>query len=163
MRIQSTLVLLALLLLPTLASATDIAGLMPEQVGEMKRIQLITGDAAQEEVDKLHGKALPAEASVVARYAEPANVASGRPAEVWLSQVESEKEARRQVGVMVHKMYENPLSPFKNPKRLDHAGNAIYRFEGMGQAHLIWFEKDLVFWISVAPEGENVMLDEFSK
>ncbi len=163
MRIYLSIITLVLTLLPVVASAGSLADLMPEQVGEMKRVQLLTGTEAQDEVDKLHGKALPAEASVVARYSTPADIASGRPAEVWVSRVSSEREARRQTGDMVHKMYENPRSPFKNPKRTDHAGNAIYRFEGMGQAHLVWFKGDLVYWISVAPDGEKVMLDAFSR
>lgn len=157
-----SLMSLALVLLfsaPSLAS--DLSELMPESVGNMQRVQLVTGDAAQEEVDKLHGKPLPAEASVVARYLEPG--AEGRPAEVWVSRVASEKEARRQTGQMVHLMYENPRSPFKNPRRLEHAGMPVYRFDGMGQAHLIWFKNDLVYWISVAPEKENAMLQSFCK
>tara|TARA_Y100001954_G_scaffold239632_1_gene317057 strand:+ start:15160 stop:15648 length:489 start_codon:yes stop_codon:yes gene_type:complete len=143
------------------ALAASLGDLMPERVGDMHRIQLVTGDAAQEEVDKLHGKSLPAEESVVARYAVPGEKI--RPAEVWVSRVSSEKEARRQTGQMVHMMYENPRSPFKNPSRMDHGTTAVYRFEGMGQGHLIWFSGDLVYWISVAPEGEQLMLDMFCK
>ena len=154
-----SLVLILLLSVPSWAS--DMSELMPESVGNMQRVQLITGDAAQEEVDKLHGKPLPAEASVVAQYMAPG--AEGRPAEVWVSRVESEKEARRQTGQMVHLMYENPRSPFKNPRRIEHAGMPVYRFDGMGQAHLIWFKQDLVYWISVSPEGESTMLNAFCK
>lgn len=160
MRPITTYLLLGLLLFPTLASASQLADLMVEQVGDMKRIQLITGEAAQAEVDKLHGKALVAEESIVARYSE---TGSERPAEVWVSRVSSEKEARRQTGVMVHKMYENPHSPFKNPKRIDYNDKAVYRFEGMGQEHLIWFSGDQVWWISVSAAGEDAMLKEFCR
>ncbi len=163
MKVLITAIAFVLSILATPVVAGDLGSLMPEQAGNMKRIQLITGADAQVEVDKLHGKALPAEASVIARYASPEAVASERPAEVWVSQVESEKEARRQTGLMVHKMYENSRSPFKNPSRLDHDGIAVYRFEGMGQVHLIWFKGDLVYWVSVAPDGEKVMLEAFCK
>lgn len=149
----------AVVLFATLACASDLSGLMPETIGTMQRIELLTGDAAQKAVDKLHGKSLPAEASAVAKY-----VAAGskeRPAEVWISRVSSEKEARRQTGQMVHLMYENPRSPFKNPRRLDINGMAVYRFEGMGQAHLIWFKKDLVYWVSVSAKHESAMTDAF--
>jgi len=155
------LALLAFLLLPSTASAEELADLLVENVGNMHRVQLLTGDEAQAEVDKLHGKSLPAEASVVARYIAPGQ--KGGPAEVWISRVASAKEARRQTGQMVHMMYENPRSPFKNPSRQDHGGNAVYRFEGMGQSHLIWFEADLVYWISVASAGESAMLNTFCK
>lgn len=145
------------------AHASGLGGLMPDQVGELKRIELMTGAEAQAEVDTLHGKPLPAEESVVARYSRPDDVGVAKPAEVWVSKVASEKEARRQTGLMVHKMYENPRSPFKNPSRIDHAGLAVYRFEGMGQAHLIWFKDDLVFWVSVGPDDEAVMLEAFGE
>ncbi|MDC0335277.1 hypothetical protein OAN24_00060 [Pseudodesulfovibrio sp.] len=163
MRLKILVLTLSCFLFAVQAQADDLSRLMPESVGDMFRIQLITGNDAQVEVDKLHGKALPAKASVVARYAKPEDVASKRPAEVWVSQVASEKEARRQTGLMVHKMYENPRSPFKNPQRVDHNGIAVYRFEGMGQIHLIWFAGDLVYWISSSAEVESAMLDEFCK
>lgn len=159
MRVLSLLITFAALMLPLQAMADDLSGLMPESVGSMVRVQLLVGDEAQKAVDKLHGKSLPAEASVVAKYAVPD--AKERPAEVWVSRVSSEKEARRQTGQMVHLMYENPRSPFKNPSRIDHAGNAIYRFEGMGQSHLIWFKGDLVWWISVGESNEQEMLNAF--
>lgn len=145
------------------AFAGNLSQFAPEAAGDMKRIQLITGPEAQAEVDKLHGKPLPAEASLVARYSRSSDVAKERPAELWLSRVSSAKEARRQTGQMVHMMYENPKSPFKNPSRVDHAGNAVYRFTGMGQVHLIWFKDDLVYWVSCGAGDETLMLDTFCK
>ena len=142
-------------------AADDLGALMPETVAHYQRIALVTGKAAQDEVDKLHGKPLPAEASAVARYARKDETV--KSAEVWVSRVESEREARRQLGVMVHMMYENPHSPFKNPSRLDHNDTAVYRFTGMGQAHVMWYSDDLVYWISVAPQDQSVMLDAFVK
>ena len=149
--------LLAALLLPAMGRAGGSLPIMPKAVADLVRIELITGPAAQDEVDRLHGKPLPAEESLVARYARPGT--ADRPAEVWVSRVASEAEARRQTGQMVHMMYENPRSPFKNPARLDHRGMAVYRFEGMGQAHLIWYREDAVYWISVPPTDQSAMLD----
>jgi hypothetical protein len=163
MRIKVLTYTLFCLMLSVPAQAGDLSSLMPEKVGDLNRIQLITGSEAQAEVDKLHGKSLPSEASVVARYARLQDVASKHPAEVWVSRVESAKEARRQTGVMVHKMLGNPRSPFKNPKRIDHKDIAVYRFEGMGQIHLIWFAGDLVYWISSAAGDVESMLEAFSK
>ena len=161
MRIPYSIILLVLLVLPGGAQADDLSDLMPESVGALKRIQLVTGPQAQAEVDRLHGKPLPAEASAVARYSRPDDVGTKRPAEVWVSRVASGKEARRQTGLMVHMMYENPKSPFRNPRRLDHQGMAVYRFEGMGQTHFIWFKEDLVYWVSSAAEDESIMLESF--
>jgi hypothetical protein len=136
-----------------------LASLFPEQVSELARIQLISGAKAQQEVDKLHGKALEAAESAVARYAR----AGERPAEVWVSKVSSKAEARRQTGLMVHKMYENPKSPFKNPSRIEHMGVPVYRFTGMGQVHLIYFMDDLVYWISANPDDQLLLLDAFCR
>ena len=151
------------LVLPVLSFAGDLSAFMPKTVGEMHRIQLITGEAAQKEVDKLHGKTLQAEASAVARYSKAGDVGELRPAEVWLSQVSSEKEARRQTGLMVHKMYENPKSPFKNPMRIEHNGQSVYRFSGMGQTHFIWFKGNLVYWVSSNAADTEMMLNGFCR
>ena len=75
--------LVAVLLISVFAFAGDLSGFMPEKVGELHRIQLITGDAAQAEVDKLHCKALAAETSVVARYSRPSDVGKTRPSGEW--------------------------------------------------------------------------------
>jgi len=152
-----------ILILAVAAPADDLSGLMPETIGDMRRIELVVGDEAQAEVNELHGKALAAKASCIARYARSGDAADARPAEVWVSRVESEQEARRQTGLMVHKMYENPRSPFKNPGRLDQAERSVYRFDGMGQTHLIWFSGDLVYWVSAAPDDQQTLLDVLCK
>jgi hypothetical protein len=153
---RACLILCSLLVFTAVpALADDLSGLLPDSVGGLKRVQLVTGDEAQAEVDRLHGKALTAEASAIAKYAKGGE----RPAEVWVSRVSSEKKARRQTGLMVHKMFENPKSPFKDPKRLDHNGVAVYRFMGMGQVHLIWQQGDLVWWVSAAPDISQPFLD----
>lgn len=163
MRRSLILIVLTAVLVVMPAHAGDLSEYAPETVGELKRIQLITGTEAQDEVDKLHGKPLPAEASLVARYSRPTDVGKERPAELWLSQVSSAGEARRQTGQMVHMMYENPKSPFKSPSRVDRGGISVYRFTGMGQVHLIWFKDDLVYWVSCGAGDEAVMLDIFCK
>ncbi len=163
MYVKSLFLFLLILVAPARASSVGLVDLLPETVGELHRIQLISGEAAQIEVDRLHGKALPAKASVVARYARASATKSERPAEVWISQVESKREARRQIGLMVHKMLDNPRSPFKNPGRSDHGGIGVYHFDGMGQTHLIWYKGDIMYWISVAPVGVEAMLDVFCR
>lgn len=160
MRVRKFLCLCVMaLMLPVQAVGGDLSEYLPKKVGEFPRVQLVVGADAQEEVNKLHGKALEAEASVIGRYARMGQ----RPAEVWLSRVSDEREARRQTGLMVHKMYENPKSPFKNPSRVDHNGVAVYRFTGMGQVHLTWFSGDLVWWVSANPDDEAVFLDAFAR
>ncbi|ADU64201.1 MAG: hypothetical protein KUA35_03160 [Pseudodesulfovibrio sp.] len=156
---QMLALLLAVLLIPAMGWAGGTLPTMPQTVADLVRIELVTGLAAQAEVDTLHGKPLPAEESLVARYARSGS--ADRPAEVWVSRVLSEAEARRQTGQMVHMMYENPKSPFKNPARLDHKGVAVYRFHGMGQVHLIWYSADLVYWVSAPPTDQPAMLDAF--
>jgi len=147
-------VCIIILLFPHQAVGSDLSEHLPAKIGELVRVQLVVGDAAQDEVDRLHGKALPAEASAIGRYARM----DQRPAEVWLSRVTDDKEARRQTGRMVHMMCENPRSPFKNPNRVRHAKHAVYRFMGMGQVHLIWSSGDLVWWVSTPPAYEALFL-----
>ena len=150
---------LCLLLLSGSALAGELSRLMPDKVGALDRVQLVTGADAQAEVDRLHNKSLQAEASAIGRYARP----NERAAEVWVSRVVTESEARRQTGLMVHKMYDNPKSPFSNPVRLEHNGLAVYRFMGMGQAHFVWFSGDLVWWVSAQPKDGQAFLDAFCR
>jgi len=161
MQPSSWFLLPLLLVAPLHAHAVDLVSLLPDRVGELILVQRIDGPAAQAEVDKLHGKALPAEASVIGRYARPSDVGGERPAEVWISRVVSESEASRQTGLMVHKMVENPNSPFRSPRRLDRDGVPVYMFEGMGQVHLIWYKDDLVYWISTARRDAQELLAAF--
>jgi len=163
MQLGSLFLLSMLLVTPLHAHAVELVHLLPDAVGEMRLIQRVDGAEAQAEVDRLHGKPLPAEASVIGRYARPAEVGKAAPAEVWISRVASEAEARRQTGLMVHKMVENPNSPFSQPRRLDRGGVPVYRFEGMGRTHLIWFKDDLVYWISCRASDEEVLLAAFCK
>ncbi|WP_243544781.1 hypothetical protein [Pseudodesulfovibrio tunisiensis] len=120
----------------------------------MARISLLSGADALKAVDDLHGKRIQAEAAVVARYARPGE----RPAELWVSRAASATEARRQTGLMVHMMFDNPKSPFSDPGRLEHAGIPIYRFSGMGQVHLIWYRDDLAYWVSCNPDDASAFL-----
>ncbi|WP_419786118.1 hypothetical protein [Pseudodesulfovibrio sp.] len=161
MRVYSFFLLLLMLLAPLRVQAAGLVQLLPDRIGKMILVQRIDGADAQAEVDKLHGKALSAEESVIGRYARTTGVGGERPAEVWVSRVASESEARRQTGLMVHKMVENPNSPFNQPQRIDRNGVSIYRFEGMGRAHLIWSKDDLVFWISTDRPDEPSLLDVF--
>lgn len=160
---RAVLVLLVVLWTPLVAFGNDLSEFFPTKVGTLDRVQLVVGQQAQAEVDQLHGKTLSAEASAIARYARPEDAGKVRPAEVWLSRVSSENEARRQIGVMVHKMYDNPKSPFKNPKKLEKNGASVYRFTGMGQVHLLWYVGDLAYWISAQPSDGQVLLDVFCR
>ncbi|WP_147819642.1 hypothetical protein [Salidesulfovibrio onnuriiensis] len=151
--------ILYLVVVLALAACADNAGLssmLPKKIGEFALEKVVSGQDALLQINKLHGQAILARDGVVATYAGP-----GKPLMVWISRAGSEKEARRQAGEMVHRMYENPESPFTWRKRMDFNGVPVYPFAGMGQVHLIFYRADLVCWLSVHEGQEREALSAF--
>ncbi len=130
--------------------------LLPETIGQYQLKTKFSGEQALLRINKLHGKTLHALDGVVGIYAGP-----GKDIQIWISRADSAKEARRQAGEMVHRMFENAESPFIWRKRMDFKGVSVYPFIGMGQVHLIFHQGDLVYWLSVNKEQEQDALSAF--
>lgn len=155
---RKTLCFVVVLVLAACAGNTELSLLLPEKIGSFVRTEVVSGKEAMTQVNKLHGTIIRAEDAVIGTYQGP-----GTPLQIWISRAESEKEARRQTGEMVHLMYENPKSPFKWRKRIDFRGVAVYPFMGMDQTHLVFQIGDRVYWLSVNREQEQNALSEFIK
>ena len=132
-----------------------LSTLFPEQVGEMRLAQVITGEEAMRAVAQLHGKTLDVDDAAVATYALP----DQGEAVVWVSSHANAAQAREQSAVMIEKML-HPLggaeTPFHDPEQFRTGGSDIYSFQGMGVTHLVFYRENRVYWIAApgeAPEG----------
>lgn len=153
---RKLLCLFAVLLLAACSSQTDMRSILPDIIGKYELKETVHNEQALLQINKLHGKAIEALDGVVGTYEGP-----GRPMRVWVSRATDDKEARRQLGEMVHLMYENPKSPFSWQKRMNFRHVPVYPFTGMEQVHLVFHQGDLVYWLSVNQGQEEEALAAF--
>lgn len=146
---------IVLVMLTLVACQDEMRQYFPQTMAGMELSNYKSGSDAAEEMNRLHGKSIKAEAVAVARYGDGA-------AEVWISRAKDGREARRQTGKMVHLMFENPKSPFSYMKRFEYEGVPVYPFTGMGKRHLVFFRGDLIYWVTASPEAaEQALADLF--
>ena len=122
----------------------SLNSLFPETIKELRRVQLITGIQALEEINKLHGKEIGITGGGIGTY----QTNNGSPVMVWISRSKKAGFARHQTEVMIERMLSAPHSPFHHPAQREFQGINIYQFQGMGQTHYIFCWYDLVYWIS---------------
>jgi hypothetical protein len=79
-------------------------------------------------------------------------------ATVWVSKAESPKAAQEQVKVMLHKMKDNPRSPFGNYRVFDRLGTPVIAFDGLGQVHYVFEDGTWVYWISADAKRVDAVL-----
>ena len=131
--------------------------LFPEAIGKLRRIRLITGQEALDEIDRLHGKRIVVEEGAIGIYRS----GSGPPVMVWISRAGTADISRQQTEVMVRKMTTSSGSPFHDPSRQECKGVTVYRFLGMGQVHYVFYRGDLAYWISASPGHAEKVLQAF--
>lgn len=155
MHIILSAILIAIIPTTVCKSKPDsLDSLFPETIDGLKRVQLITGIQAVEEINKLHGREIRIIEGGIGTY-RTNNVPQ---AMVWISRSKKEDLARHQTEVMIKKMLSAPHSPFHHLAQCELQGINIYQFQGMGQIHYIFCWDDLVFWISaVAHQGDAIL------
>ncbi len=134
----------------------DLSGFFPENVGEMKLVELVTGEAAMAAVERLHSKVVPAEDAAIGQYE-----GKGGSMTVWISRAVNVATAREQTALMVERMMRNPNTPFSDHTSKMRDGIEIHRVLGMGQVHLVFFHKVQVYWVSVETSNVDLALDAF--
>ncbi len=155
----SLLLLLLLLFLsacaPSAEKQQDLTSLLPESIGKWQRVELVSGAAALEKINHLHGKNITVEAGAIANY----QMAGQGLAMVWISRSKTPALTQEQAEVMADKMVNNPRSPFHDPETLNINKIKVYKFLGMGQVHYIFCRERLAYWISSPPAaGEKLLL-----
>jgi hypothetical protein len=110
----------------------------------LKLVKLISGEAAIEAINQLHGMRIDVVRGFVAHYEGN----SGDKATVWVSEASSKELAQKQIEVMIRKMEQSRRSPFRGYHVLNVKGVRVVAFDGMGQTHRVFREKKWVYWIS---------------
>jgi hypothetical protein len=109
----------------------------------LKLARWIEGDDAIKAINKLHGMPIDVERGFIAHYEGTYDKAT-----VWVSEASTEDLAKRQIAVMMRKMQDNTKSPFGHYRTLNIKGLEVSAFDGMGQVHYVFRDKQWVYWAS---------------
>ncbi|MBW1646051.1 MAG: hypothetical protein JRJ56_06970 [Deltaproteobacteria bacterium] len=157
---QPAVLLLLAVLLAGCGSApapADLGRRLPAAVDSYRRLELITGTAALEKINSLHGKQIAVEAGAIGIYRAPGQ--GGPPAMIWISRSRDAGQAEEQTRAMVAGMIGNPRSPFHDYRRVQTGGLTVHRFHGLGQVHYIFRRGRLVYWLSAPPAAGKAFLE----
>ncbi len=135
----------------------SLTTMFPEAIGGLRRVELLEGTTAIENIGELHGKAIPLEDAAIATYAG----GPGKPDMVWISRASSEQENQRQMRDMVEKMLATEGSPFRDYTSRETPCCVVHEFTGMGQVHYTFAHNDLSWWISAHPMYGEILLKRF--
>ena len=128
------------------------------QIGGLTLVELLEGEEAIKQINKLHGKSIKVVRGFIAHYE-----GDHQKAALWVSEAESDALAQDQIGVMIDKMKSNPRSPFSNYRTLERQGHQVMAFDGMRQVHYVFREGPWVYWISADDTGIDTVFEHFKK
>ena len=128
------------------------------RIDRLELVNLIEGEEAIEQIDKLHGKSLNVIKGYIAHYQ-----GNHEKATLWVSEAESEGAAQEQVDVMLQKMKDNPRSPFSNYRTLNGPGLPVIAFDGLGQVHYVFRDGPWVYWIGAHAKRIDKVLEHFKR
>jgi hypothetical protein len=129
------------------ADPAATAGPLPASLAGLPRTNLLTGTAARQEVEQLHGKVLGAglDGAWVGKYGED-------EATVWVSRSVQKVDAQQLLDRMTAKIAQSVAegrSPFTSPVATDVAGVTVYELDGMGQRHGYFLIGSDLYWVAM--------------
>lgn len=136
-------VALLVCLVPALACSGPPRELTPAQLGGLPRTRLEQGEAAQQAIGHLHGKAVAPLESAVATYGEGGRVV------LYASRYPDASAAARTLRTMLDRMAQGG-TPF-SPPVADPARAGRWLTVGPGGHHALWATGDLVCWLQGDP------------
>ncbi len=133
-------------------ASTQPALTVPDTLAGMSISNRLSGDAALQNIARLHGKTFPITDGVVAMY-------NGHDATVWISSTWLPVMAQKQVTLMTERIKEGQ-SPFNLMGHKNVAGLTVFELTGLGQTHYYFQRNRQVVWLAVNPELAQQSLTE---
>jgi hypothetical protein len=125
-----------------------------ETVGSLKLVQLIEGNEAHKQINRLHGQSISMADGFIAVYQ-----GSGEDKmTIWVSVHKDSKEAESLIAKMHEKI--DTVANFQNHQDLDISGNIYHFVTGMGQSHYFYYRGNDAIWIGIASPEEMKILSE---
>lgn len=123
---------------PAIATTPD--GL-PAQMGSLPLTKKVEGQAALDEIAKLHGKGLGISKGWVLTYGDKSGQVTA-----WISETKDANAAQELLNTMLKKMEGNKT--FTAPQALSMPSVTMYQTTGMGQSHYFWAKGNKVIWLA---------------
>lgn len=127
-------------------SAQNDLGLAPPpiKVAGLEFGQIVKGQKALAEIDKLHGKDIQIKAGYIVQYH---GTRSGKSATLWVGQTANVSQAKIFVEQMTSRIKAGN-TPFQMREEKQVNGRLIYTMFGLNQAQFVYSLKDKVIWLS---------------
>ena len=146
-RARHGLVLLALALLLAACAAPPA---IPAALGGLPRTHVLEGNDALGEINRLHGKSIPARDGFVAHYERDGAVAMLYVSRAYLAPI-----ARWQLSRMVERIRNgasNVEGRFSHLKAREQEGLMLYSALGLGQVHYFYRSGAAIVWLATDPQ-----------
>lgn len=114
---------------------------LPETLAGLVLEQLVQGEEAVSEINRLHGKSFALVDGAVGSY-------GGGQVTLWVSQAQTTSSAEEILFAMRDRIAEGD-SPFTPLRESTRGHRTVYEAEGMGQTHYYFQSSDLVIWLAV--------------
>ena len=129
--------------------------LLPDSLGPMKLIRSTFGEQARKQIHKLHGKSFEIKNSGIGYYTHGDSQVT-----LWVSEYETDEDARKSVQIMAKKIKSGPDSVFRDFKKTEVRGITTYFVTGMGQNHYFFQKKEFAVWLAVDTVFSQMILKE---
>lgn len=118
---------------------------LPPALAGLRLEEAVTGRAALEEINRLHGRPIFSGSGVIARYRGEAGMAT-----LWIARARSPLQATWLLWRMNRRM-RGGTRVFSAPRQLEVQGRMVFVTEGLGQRHLYYQSGALLLWLAAPP------------
>jgi hypothetical protein len=113
----------------------------PDKIGEKDRLRVISGEAAAQVVNRMHGQSVATDANVIAEYG------TGEKKDVlYISRYAAPEAAQKAYDLMIEKMAAAGKSPFTHLMPIEKYQKKAYMTLGMGAVHYIYPSGSVLLW-----------------
>ena len=113
----------------------------PHQIGEKKRLRVVSGKQAAQVVNRMHGRSVATDANVIAEYGNGENKDI-----LYISRYAKPEAAQKAFELMIVKMKGARKSPFYHLRPIGKYQKKVYITLGMGAVHYIYRFDSLLLW-----------------
>lgn len=127
---------------------------VPQKLGGLGLINVLTSQAAIDDMSKLHGKGVGVVGGWVGHYQSKGTV--------WVGEIADENGAAQLLEAMVRRIGAGNQY-FGNLRRADRDGLALFSVTGQGQNHYFYQKGNKVIWLAMPVNGDDQFLRDALK